>query len=194
MKLNKVAVIFGTMMIMSAGIAHAADGDGGGGDKKTTTVSGGTVHFRGSLVDAACAVSSDSSDQIVTMGQYTLHHFKKIGDKSGSVPFKIKLEDCDSTVASTAAMAFIGQQDSVKKDLLAIDTGSGNTSTATGVAIQILDESSKALTPDGATFSTPHKLIDGMNILSFSAQYVSTSATPTAGEANADATFIMQYQ
>jgi len=48
--------------------------------------------------------------------------------------------------------------------------------------------------PDGSTFSTAHKLIDGENTLNFSAMYVSTVAAPTAGQANADATFIMQYQ
>ena len=34
-----------------------------------TTVNGGTVHFKGEIVDAACAVSLNSFDQIVSLGQ-----------------------------------------------------------------------------------------------------------------------------
>ena len=196
MRMSKLAVVLGAVMAASVGMAHAADDNTNGGKNTgtVTTVTGGTVHFRGSLVDAACAVSADSADQTVNLGQYTLHHFKKVGDKSSKVPFKIKLEDCDTTVAGTAAVAFSGQQDT-QKGLLAIDSSAnGNTATASGVGIQILDDASKAVIPDGSTFSTAHKLIDGENTLNFSAMYVSTVAAPTAGQANADATFIMQYQ
>lgn len=193
MKLNKLVVAFGAVMAMSMGAAHA--GDDNPTEPTTTTVTGGTVHFRGSLVDAACAVSADSADQTVTLGQYTLHHFKNKGDKSAAIPFKIKLEDCDTAMASTAAVAFSGQQDAAQAGLLAIDSSTnGNTATASGVGIQILDEVSKPVSPDGSTFSTAHKLVDGENTLNFSAQYVSTAAAPTAGQANADAVFIMQYQ
>ncbi|WP_032695642.1 type 1 fimbrial major subunit FimA [Raoultella planticola] len=196
MKLNKFAVIFGAVMAMSAGMANAADDAADPAPAgAVTTVTGGTVHFRGSLVDAACAVSADSADQTVTLGQYTLHHFKNVGDSSSAIPFKIKLEDCDTTIASTAAVAFSGQRDATQTNLLAIDSSeNGNTATASGVGIQILDEASQKVNPDGSTFSTAHTLVDGENVLNFSAQYVSTVAAPTAGQANADAVFIMQYQ
>lgn len=191
MKLNKMAVVLGAVMAMSMGMAHAEGEDPT--TPTTTTVTGGTVHFRGSLVDAACSVSADSADQTVTLGQYTLHHFKNKGDKSAAIPFKIKLEDCDTETATSAAVAFSGQQD--ESGLLAIDSSAnGNTDTASGVGIQILDETSKAITPDGSSFSTAHTLVDGENALNFSAQYVSTSTELTAGQANADAVFIMQYQ
>lgn len=35
-----------------------------------TTVNGGTVRFAGEIVNAACAVSTDSANQLVTLGQY----------------------------------------------------------------------------------------------------------------------------
>ena len=38
-----------------------------------TTVTGGTVHFTGRIVNAACAVSADSTDQTVNMGSTALH-------------------------------------------------------------------------------------------------------------------------
>jgi len=84
MRMSKLAVVLGAVMAASVGMAHAADDNTNGGKNTgtVTTVTGGTVHFRGSLVDAACAVSADSADQTVNLGQYTLHHFKKVGDKS----------------------------------------------------------------------------------------------------------------
>lgn len=190
MNMKKVVIAIGAVMAMSASSAYAA----GDASTNVVTVTGGTVHFRGSLVDAACSVSTDSVDQIVDLGQHPLHDFKTIGDKSELRPFTIKLEDCDTTVATTAAVAFSGSVDSTNSDLLAVDSSGSNEASAAGVGIQILDESSKVVKPDGSTFSTAHKLIDGENILNFKSQYVSTVASPTAGQANADATFIMQYQ
>ncbi|XGI79139.1 type 1 fimbrial major subunit FimA [Enterobacter hormaechei] len=189
MKKNKILMAMGGAMLLAAGCANAADAS-----TSVVTVTGGTVHFKGSLIDAACSVSTDSADQIVDLGQHPLHDFKTVGDKTELRPFTIKLEDCDTTVASTASVAFSGAVDSANADLLAVDATAGNGAGATGVGIQILDESSNTVKPDGSTFSTAHKLIDGENVLNFKSQYVSTVASPTAGQANADATFIMQYQ
>ncbi|MFJ3358427.1 type 1 fimbrial major subunit FimA [Serratia liquefaciens] len=188
MKINKLGIAVGAVMSLATCLSHAA----------SNTVSGGTIHFRGSLVDAACSVSADSADQIVDLGQYTLHHFKSKGTATNAIPFKIKLEDCDTTVSSTAAVAFSGQVDATSPNLLAVDSSAGgnsdNGASASGVGIQIVDSASKNVIPDGTTFSTPKKLIDGENILDFTAHYVSTVDKPTAGQANSDATFIMQYQ
>lgn len=158
----------------------------------TTTVQGGVVHFNGSLVNAACAVSTESADQIVNLGQYRTASFQSIGDTSATIPFKIVLNDCDTTVAKTARVAFSGQTTGTDATLLAINSSS-NDATATGVGIQILDEDSSVMTPDGSTFSKGHSLIDGTNTLNFAARYKATSATPTPGQANADAVFTMQY-
>ncbi|MBT0724707.1 type 1 fimbrial protein subunit FimA [Rosenbergiella sp. S61] len=198
MKLNKLVLLLSTAMTLSIGTAFAAD-DGGDTPApapapSTKVVNGGTVHFTGSLVDAACVVSTKSADQTVELGQYTLNHFKKVGDKSATVPFQIQLEDCDTSVATTAAIAFTGQQDTTSSDLLAINSAGDNANTASGVGIQILDETSKVLPIDGSKFSAAHTIIDGSNTLQFAAQYVSTSAKPTAGQADADAMFVLQYQ
>lgn len=197
MKLNKLAIAMGAVMAMCAGAASAANDGGNTPTPATTasTVTGGTIHFKGSLVDAPCAVSTDSDGQTVNLGQYTLSHFSKKGTTGSLKPFNIKLEDCDIKVASTAAVAFAGRQDATDANLLAIDNGlSGdNAATASGVGIQIVDEKSKVVPVDGATFSSPHTLMNGENVLTFAAQYVSTADTVTAGDANADATFIMQY-
>lgn len=112
------------------------------------------------------------------------------------VPFQIKLEDCDTSVAKTASVAFSGRSDTSVTDgtLLAVDQdlSSGNAGTATNIGIQILDNKSNPVKFDGTTFINKTQLIDGENILKFAAQYKSTG-TATAGDANADVNFIMQY-
>lgn len=55
LKLMTSSVIAGLMF--AAGAAHA----------DPVSVSGGTVHFEGELVNAACAVSTKSADQTVTL-------------------------------------------------------------------------------------------------------------------------------
>lgn len=181
-KLMTSSVIASLMLV--AGAAVAAD---------PVSVSGGTVHFEGELVNAACAVSTQSSDQVVTLGQYRTASFAAAGDTTAQIPFTIVLNDCDPKVAATAAVAFSGQTDLTNNNLLAVSS-SDNSTTAGGVGIEILDNTSTALKPDGATFSTAQALVEGTNTLRFSARYKATATSATPGQANADATFIMKYE
>lgn len=189
MKLNKIIVAMGTAMALCAGVAHADDDT----PPPTITATGGTIHFKGDLVAAPCSVSTESSDLSVQLGEYTTHHFNASGIEGTKKPFQIKLEDCDTSTYTTAAVQFQGRADSTNSDLLAVDSGlSGDQAmTATNVGIKILDSASKTVKPNG-DFSTPQKLTGEETILYFAAQYVSTGVA-TAGNANADATFIMQY-
>ncbi|BDH47660.1 type-1 fimbrial protein subunit A [Salmonella enterica subsp. enterica serovar Choleraesuis] len=162
----------------------------------TVTTDGGVIHFTGRLVNAACSVSTESDGQTVKLGEYRTASMKGIGTESATRPFTIVLNDCDSSISSMAKVAFSGQtiaSGGIDNSLLNI-ASSENKATASGVGIQILDEDSTPLILDGATFSKGHKLIDGTNTLNFSARYVSVADEPEAGEANADATFTMQYQ
>ncbi|MDH1794891.1 type 1 fimbrial major subunit FimA [Citrobacter sp. Cpo061] len=181
-KLMTSSVIASLMLV--AGAAVAAD---------PVSVSGGTVHFEGELVNAACAVSTQSSDQVVTLGQYRTASFTAVGDTTAQIPFSIVLNDCDPKVAATAAVAFSGQSDITNNNLLAV-TSADNGTTASGVGIEILDNTSTVLKPDGATFSTAQALVEGTNTLRFSARYKATATSATPGQANADATFIMKYE
>ncbi|MDU7740469.1 MAG: type 1 fimbrial major subunit FimA [Citrobacter sp.] len=170
-KLMTSSVIASLMLV--AGAAVAAD---------PVSVSGGTVHFEGELVNAACAVSTQSSDQVVTLGQYRTASFAAVGDTTAQIPFSIVLNE-----------AFSGQSDITNNNLLAV-TSADNGTTASGVGIEILDNTSTALKPDGATFSTAQALVEGTNTLRFSARYKATATSATPGQANADATFIMKYE
>ena len=182
-----------TMKLMSASVAAGLMLLAGAAQADAVSVTGGTVHFEGKLINAACAVSTTSADQTVQLGQYRTATFTKVGDTSTLVPFKIVLTDCDPAVAETAAVAFTGQVDATNNTLLAIASGD-NGSTAKGVGIEILDNNSNPLKPDGVVTSVAQKLVEGENTLRFSARYKATAATTSPGQANADATFIMNYE
>lgn len=171
------------LALLSAGTAASA-----------AIVTGGTVHFTGQIVNAACAVSADSVDQTVKMGQFRTANFSSVGTRSNAVPFTIKLEDCDTSVSTTAATSFYGSLDQNDPTVLTVSNIAGGAAgTASGVGIEISDHTGKVLKPDGSEFSTAQELVDGSNVLSFTARYKSTQASVTPGQADADATFKMQY-
>ncbi|ORR95039.1 hypothetical protein BGP61_06565 [Escherichia coli] len=66
------------------------------------------MHFKGEVVNAACAIDSESMNQTVELGQVRSSRLAKAGDLSSAVGFNIKLNDCDTNVSSNAAVAFLG--------------------------------------------------------------------------------------
>lgn len=78
-----------------------------GDESVTTTVNGGVIHFKGEVVNAACAIDSESMNQTVELGQVRSSRLAKAGDLSSAVGFNIKLNDCDTNVSSNAAVAFL---------------------------------------------------------------------------------------
>lgn len=156
----------------------------------TTTVNGGVIHFKGEVVNAACAIDSESMNQTVELGQVRSSRLAKAGDLSSAVGFNIKLNDCDTNVSSNAAVAFLGTTVTSNDDTLALQSSAAGS--AQNVGIQILDRTGEVLVLDGATFSAKTDLIDGTNILPFQARYIALGQS-VAGTANADATFKVQY-
>ncbi|MEQ4692287.1 MULTISPECIES: type 1 fimbrial major subunit FimA [Providencia] len=183
--LNKSLVtycVLSLLLIFSVNIAFAV------------TVNGGAIHFSGSIVNAGCAVSASSNNQNVDMGEYRSALFTAVGVRSNSVLFNIELEDCDSTVSTQVSTAFSGTVDSVDPTVLAIsNTAGGASGSASGIGIEISDKTGTVIKPNGTQFSTAQTLINGTNILSFSARYKATAASVTPGGADADVTFSLQY-
>ncbi|HFO9439229.1 TPA: type 1 fimbrial major subunit FimA [Escherichia coli] len=182
MKIKTLAIVVLSALSLSSAAALA----------DTTTVNGGTVHFKGEVVNAACAVDAGSVDQTVQLGQVRTASLKQAGATSSAVGFNIQLNDCDTTVATKAAVAFLGTAiDATRTDVLALQSSAAGS--ATNVGVQILDRTGNALTLDGATFSAQTTLNNGTNTIPFQARYYEIGeATP--GAANADATFKVQYQ
>lgn len=157
-----------------------------------TTVNGGAVHFKGELVNAACAVDAGSIDQTVQLGQVRTAKLAATGDVSNAVGFNIQLNDCDVKVATSAKVAFTGVAASATNPTV-LSIASSAAGSATNVGIQILDSKSIPQELDVTQFSSPITLKNGTNILPFQARYFALDAT-TAGTANADATFAVQYE
>ncbi|EOV8504950.1 type 1 fimbrial major subunit FimA [Escherichia coli] len=176
MKIKTLAIVVLSALSLSSAAALA----------DTTTVNGGTIHFKGEVVNAACAVDAGSVDQTVQLGQVRTASLKQAGATSSAVGFNIQLNDCDTTVA------FLGTAiDATRTDVLALQSSAAGS--ATNVGVQILDRTGNALTLDGATFSAQTTLNNGTNTIPFQARYYAIGeATP--GAANADATFKVQYQ
>ncbi|WP_251041615.1 fimbrial protein, partial [Escherichia coli] len=98
MKIKTLAIVVLSALSLSSTAALAA----------ATTVNGGTVHFKGEVVNAACAVDAGSVDQTVQLGQVRTASLAQDGATSSAVGFNIQLNDCDTNVASKAAVAFLG--------------------------------------------------------------------------------------
>lgn len=178
--MNKIALLIVSTLALGSGSVFAA-----------TVADGGTIHFKGSVVSAACAVDADSDGQTVPMGQVRTAKMDSAGKISSAVGFKIQLNDCDTTVATKASVAFSGASVAANPTVLALQ-GSASGS-AENIGIQILDNIGTPLALDGSTFSNAAVLKDGKNILDFQARYYATGVA-TAGAANADATFKVQYE
>lgn len=154
-------------------------------------VNGGTVHFKGDIVNAGCAIDNNSINQTVQLGQVRSVTLETAGSVSTPVGFNIQLNDCDISVVKNASFAFSGTAADGRSDVLALQSSSAGG--ATNVGIQILDRTGKPMSFDGATFSNKSTLNTGTNIIPFQAHYYSFGDA-TAGIANADATFKVQYE
>lgn len=184
--MNKLAISSIALSLFSAASVAAV--------AATTTpvaVNGGAVHFKGEIVNAACAVDAGSADQTIRLGQVRTSKLNTDGAVSSSVGFNIQLDDCDTAVAGTASVAFTGSEVAGKNNVLALQaTGAG---AATNVGVQILDSRSQPMQLDGTNFGSTISMTSGTNTIPLQARYYATG-TATAGTANADATFKIQYQ
>ncbi|KJF77472.1 fimbrial protein [Morganella morganii] len=187
MKLKNITLIMVSALALTSAVYAAEEGD----VSPVITVNGGTVHFKGEVVNAACAIDSESVNQTVELGQVRSARLTNAGDTSSAVGFNIKLNDCDPEISGTAAVAFLGTTISGNDDTLALQNSAAGA--AKNVGIQILDRAGQVLALDGATFSAKTDLINGTNVLPFQARYYATGQS-VAGTANADATFKVQYQ
>ncbi|MDR9891865.1 fimbrial protein [Pseudenterobacter timonensis] len=191
MKLNVVASSLVLSSALLSGAALAADG---------------TVHFRGEVIDSTCEVTSDTADQTVNIGRVAVTSFAGIDSTSSVKDFHIRLEKCPATYTQ-AAVRFDGTEDkdTIGKGYLAIGTPvNGETGTdgeftgeddavaATGVAIKLFNLSDDTAIPLYSN-SKYVPIASGKADMGFKAKFVQTLATVTAGTANADSQFTIEY-
>lgn len=180
MKKQVLSLIAATFIAGTAFTAQAAS---------TTTVTGGTIHFMGSVADAPCSVSADSEHGIVILDQVTLTSMGAKGETSGQAKaFNITLEDCDVSTYTNATVTFHGQSSPDQAGVLANTAGSG---AATGVALQLFGPDGNKL--DVEKESSQQTLSNGTNKIPMSVDYVTTADAATAGAVESVATFQITY-
>ncbi|WP_163333715.1 fimbrial protein [Enterobacter bugandensis] len=163
MKMNKNVVAIVVALGMTSA-AHAAVSDQGSGK----------VTFTGSIIDAACSISPEHSDQTVELGQISKVALK---DSGTSQPrhFEIKLENCEfgEKEPNKLQITFTGKEANGSNDLLGI------TGTAKGAGVAILDAAGNKIKLGEPT--SPQELQNGDNTLLFSAYLQGEGAS---GEGN----------
>ena len=159
---------------------------------ESLTVNGGSVHFEGSIVATPCVVTQNDQNKPVPLGDFQTSKFTGKGSTSAPVQFDIELISCDVTTYSNVALTFKGITLPGESTILAPAAVESSDTVASGVGIQILQDS-EVVNVDGNKATAPFKLLEGSNKLSFQAQYVSTSAEVAPGSANATVDFLMTY-
>ncbi|KJI67092.1 hypothetical protein UP00_02540 [Enterobacter asburiae] len=181
MKKQVLAIIAASFIAGTAFTAQAAS--------TTLTVSGGTIQFMGSVVNAPCSVSADSEHGIVILDQVTLDGMGAKGETSGQAKaFNISLENCDVTTYTNATVTFHGQSSPDQAGVLANTAGSG---AAKGVALQLFGPDGNKLNVEKE--SSKQILSTGTNKIPMSVDYVTTADAATAGAVESVATFQVTY-
>ncbi|MDR9826292.1 fimbrial protein [Vibrio sp. FNV 38] len=148
------------------------------------------VNFKGEIVSAACGLAPESIDQTIQLGQHPTHMFTATGDRSTPVSFGIKLVDCDASsseggIGRTASFTFHSNSHPGYGELFNVEGG------ASGVGVRIL---SNGLPINNGDVANDLPLVDGTNIMHFSAAYEATSDVVTAGTAESWALMRVTYQ
>jgi P pilus assembly protein, pilin FimA len=151
----------------------------------------GKVNFTGEIIESTCTVTSGDQNKDVFIGKYPTSAFTAVGDVTASKAFTINLEKCE---AGDYSLRFDGATVAGNPNLLSVDN-------AGGVGIEILtnDEKTVPINQD-ADASSPWVTVastsdnSGTAIFNLKARYKSFQDTVTAGTANANATFTIEYK
>lgn len=184
MKMNKIVMA----MVMASGISAfgAMAVDPVVDPVKATDQGSGNITFTGSIIDAPCSITPESSNQTVDLGQVSNSLLAKAGT---STPrnFTIDLEKCDTTTKKNVVITFGGSKDVENDKLLGI------TGTAKGAGIALTDGSGTQITL--GVPSAARGLLAGNNKLNFSAYLQGNKAdgSVTPGEFSSVANFTLTY-
>ncbi|MCP2124519.1 UNVERIFIED_ORG: type 1 fimbria pilin [Pantoea agglomerans] len=163
---------------------------------------GGEVHLLGRLMTGACAVSADSQDLHVDMGQYTTHTFTRTGDVTApGVPFSIRLTDCSPDLTGGVGIVFSGVTAPKEPDVFRVTT-SGTVPTGisgdngySGLGLLITDAEGNQIIPN-----TPPEVFYRSECsecseisLHYIASYRSTSRGVYPGDLHSDVRFDIAY-
>lgn len=144
----------------------------------------GLIRFNGSIIEAACSVNPESSQQEIELGQISTG---SLADNGISNPrnFLIKLENCSLSAADSVTVTFGGAAADDTNKLLGI-TGS-----ASGAGIALVDGAGKQITLGVPTDA--RELLEGNNTLNFSTYLQGLGSVITTGDFTSVADFKLTY-
>ncbi|MBL5884427.1 fimbria assembly protein [Lelliottia aquatilis] len=139
----------------------------------------------GNIVDFTCVAEGSDSDKSVTLGTWPTKQLSTTGSRTQAMPFTLKLTGCPPGAAS---VTFSGKVDPRDPELLALN----DASQASNVAVEIRDRDKARLPLQQASQDV---VVDaqGNAVLDFYANYIATANNPQPGRADADATFMINY-
>lgn len=151
----------------------------------------GKVAFTGEIIQSACQVVSGDRDKQVFLGKYGTSAFPATGSTTGAKAFSVSLEKCE---AGNYTLRFDGPTPEGQPNLLAV-------SKASGVGIELLANNDKVIpigqvAGDDALYQSIASSGDASGTTTFNlrARYKSYQQNVIAGEANANATFTVEYK
>lgn len=157
----------------------------------TVVLESGQIHLRGSLVNGACAVASDSEDLRVQMGQYRTNAFSGVGSFAPtSTAFTLRLVDCDVDVSRYVGVLFSG--DTPQEDpLVFVARGAGGEG-AKGVGLALFDQQQRQIIPNTAPAYWAAISAQEMTF-HFTARYRAIAENITPGRLYSDVWFTLVY-
>lgn len=147
-----------------------------------------TVNITGRILSSAC--EPEVNPLAVPLGNISRTALNAKGETASATAFQLRLKNCPAEI-SQVKVQFDGTPASGDSNALALTAVSG---IATGVAVQLRDAAGTILTPGQPSALMAIKGGSGsVNSLAFSARYIATDDSVTAGSANASATFTLWY-
>lgn len=156
---------------------------------KPTQGGGGTINFKGQIVDAPCTLSAETANQNVNLGAISITALNA-GTSTQITPFTIKLEDCEADTKKKASITFTGDLTNGSADYLALQ----NTK-AKGAGIKLTTASGAPITLNKAV--SMGDITQSAQTMTFGAEVVKTATGANAvvpGDFTATAAFTMTYQ
>lgn len=146
------------------------------------------VNITGRILSSTC--EPEVNPLTVPLGKISRTALAGKGVTASATAFQLRLKNCPAEI-SQVKVQFDGTPAVSDSNALALTTAAGM---ATGVAVQLQDGAGTVLPPGQASVLMPIKGGSGsVNSLKFSARYIATTDSVTAGSANASATFTIWY-
>ncbi|MEQ0826537.1 fimbrial protein [Enterobacter dykesii] len=151
-----------------------------------------TLAVTGNVKASSCDVDTGSVNQKVKIGTFSGKDFPSVGSTSVFKAMNINLSNCYDKL-KTIQVTFSGTSDADNPTLLALTDAGGSGTLATGIGVELLDNSGKTI-PFNKVSPQTFDLDAGNNTLSFLLRYKSTRYPVTPGEASAVMYFDLTYQ